>query len=355
LDVLFHLLDSGIGGGQLVATRIAERIASEGNRVGVVVPAAGPASTRFDALGAEVIALDAGTLRRPVAAFELSRVVRRFDVLYSHTSIPGVILGAAASRIAGRAHLVHQHTYPYFSESSVVRAVQHRLLRTFAARSRFIAVAEHVARGLVEAGINPSKVGVSNNGVRIPVATSPPTGTPPTIGMLARLDPGKNVHLFLDAISRMQATPGVTAIVGGTAGPFGDYETRVREQARKRDISIVEVADGEAFIRTLDIVAIPSAYEGSPLVLYEAMACGRAIVASDIPGITEALGPDQAGILVPLGDAAALGHALDRLSSNLDERVELGRRAAVVAARDYALEPSIDRAMAALRRAVSGM
>jgi glycosyltransferase involved in cell wall biosynthesis len=37
----------------------------------------------------------------------------------------------------------------------------------------------------------------------------------------------------------------------------------------------------------LDVVAIPSRYEGSPLTLFEAMAVGKPIIASDIPGVRE--------------------------------------------------------------------
>jgi glycosyltransferase involved in cell wall biosynthesis len=54
---------------------------------------------------------------------------------------------------------------------------------------------------------------------------------------------------------------------------------------------------------------VPSRWEGMPLVLLEAMAVGRSVVAADVPGARESLG-DRAGAIVPPGDPSALAGAL---------------------------------------------
>jgi glycosyltransferase involved in cell wall biosynthesis len=351
VNVLFHLLDAGIGGGQLVAYRVAESLVARGDRVHLVVPGPGPAVERFVGLGAQVTFLDATTLRRPLSAFALARGLRGHDVLYSHTSIPGLVLGAVAARLARRPQLVHQHTYPYFSESPPARRLQRLLLHRLVGRASFIAVAEHVKAGLVAAGIDPARIVVIPNGVASQTPPRPPDRVPPSVGLLARLDPGKNIHVFLDAVERMRSTPRPRFVIGGASGPFADYEARVRTRANELGVEIVAFDDGDSFLRGMDVVVIPSSYEGSPLVLYEAMALGRAIIASEIPGISEAIGPTHAGVLVPPEEVDDLAAALDSLVDDPARRAALGKRALAVADERYRLDRMLERTLSVISRA----
>ena len=61
-----------------------------------------------------------------------------------------------------------------------------------------------------------------------------------------------------------------------------------------------------------DLFALPSLSEGLPLALLEAMFAGRPIVASDVGEVRATLGGNEAGVLVPPADPAALASALDR-------------------------------------------
>ena len=59
---------------------------------------------------------------------------------------------------------------------------------------------------------------------------------------------------------------------------------------------------GVEFLASLDVVVVPSRYEGSPVTLVEAMAPGKPIVASRISGIAEVLERSGGGVLVPPDD-----------------------------------------------------
>lgn len=87
-----------------------------------------------------------------------------------------------------------------------------------------------------------------------------------------------------------------------------------------------------AALRSSAVFALPSAYEGLPMALLEAMACGCAVVGSSIPAIADVVADGVTGRVVPVGDVAALADAI--LDAGL-RREELGAaaRAAVVA--DY--------------------
>jgi glycosyltransferase involved in cell wall biosynthesis len=74
-----------------------------------------------------------------------------------------------------------------------------------------------------------------------------------------------------------------------------------------------------------DVFALPSRYEGLPYAPLEAMRAGTPVVLSDVAGNRE-VAADEAGVLVPAGDASALAHALLELLGDPARRAELGAR-----------------------------
>ena len=71
-----------------------------------------------------------------------------------------------------------------------------------------------------------------------------------------------------------------------------------------------------------------STHATSPLKLFEYMAAGRAIVASDLPSIREVLTDDVSAVLVAPGDAAALAQGIRRLADDAALRARLAAAAA---------------------------
>jgi glycosyltransferase involved in cell wall biosynthesis len=101
-------------------------------------------------------------------------------------------------------------------------------------------------------------------------------------------------------------------------------------------------------IGAADVVCLSSAYEGLPMVLLEAMALARPIVATAVGGIPELVGED-AGLLVRPGDAPALADALVELASDPARSVALGDAGRRRHRERYALEPMIEAYVEALR------
>ena len=73
--------------------------------------------------------------------------------------------------------------------------------------------------------------------------------------------------------------------------------------------------DVPALMHAMDVFAMPSIWEGFGLVLLEAMAAGRPIVASRVATIPEVVLDGQTGLLVPAGDPLALAEALAQLAN----------------------------------------
>ena len=81
-----------------------------------------------------------------------------------------------------------------------------------------------------------------------------------------------------------------------------------------------------AFMRSVDVFVMPSFTEGTPNSIIEAMAHGRAVIASDVGGIPDVL-DEESGILVPPGDSGALAAALVRLARDAGLRARMGKAA----------------------------
>lgn len=140
------------------------------------------------------------------------------------------------------------------------------------------------------------------------------------IAFLGRIDePRKGLPTLLRALEKMNTTPRVTVIGGGTARhvPGVDFVGRVSDE------------DKAAILRAADIYVAPNTGgESFGIVLVEAMAAGCAVVASDLEAFAAVCDADSdtpAGVLFPVGDAAALAEILDRLVGDAAARAALIR------------------------------
>jgi glycosyltransferase involved in cell wall biosynthesis len=134
-----------------------------------------------------------------------------------------------------------------------------------------------------------------------------------------RLSPEKGVEEFLAA---SEGLPRVIVGSGPVAVPEG----------------VGRVADVGPYYAGAAVVAVPSRREGYGMVAREAMAHGRAVVASDVGGLRDAIDDGVDGVLVPPRDVAALRAALERLLGDPELRARLGAAARAKAEREWSRE-----------------
>ena len=104
-----------------------------------------------------------------------------------------------------------------------------------------------------------------------------------------------------------------------------EFERITRESCKGASTSLTTILTrlSPGLIRGYDVVLFPSLSEGFGLAVFEAMACGLAVVASRLPALQERLVEDDHIIFVSPGDIRAIATALNRLAS---DRGLLGRR-----------------------------
>lgn len=154
----------------------------------------------------------------------------------------------------------------------------------------------------------------------------------PLIGVVARLQRSKGQAVFLRAAARLAAQrPELRfAVVGGV--PFEreqEYPAELRRLAEGLGLNgNVHFAGHQPnawdWLDALDVVVSPSAGEGFPMVLLEAMALGKAIVAAASPGQREVVEDGVSGLLVPTGDVTATADAVARAIDDPALRARLG-------------------------------
>jgi glycosyltransferase involved in cell wall biosynthesis len=178
------------------------------------------------------------------------------------------------------------------------------------------------------------------------------------IGIVGRLTEIKNHRLFLQAAALLKKNTGskVRFAIIGDGNLRRDLEDQAKSLGLSEAVSFLGTrTDPEDFYPALDIVALTSLNEGTPLTLIEAMANARPVISTAVGGVVDMLGPQvppaakqdnqraayqlcQRGVSVASGDAEGLARGLARLIEDPGLRDELGRNGLEFVIRNYAKE-----------------
>lgn len=139
---------------------------------------------------------------------------------------------------------------------------------------------------------------------------------------VGRLTDEKNVGMIIDACREV---PDARLSIVGT----GPLEEELRARAGGGNVEFLGLVPNEELpklLRKCHVFVLASSYEGSPKALLEAMACGTAPVASDIPAVRVVIEDRREGLVVPL-ETDAIAAAVRELIQNPELAAKLGRAA----------------------------
>jgi len=204
----------------------------------------------------------------------------------------------------------------------------------------FIAVAKSHGQFLVDYERFPSnKVVVIQNGidtnrfqpnatdrahVRAELKISPDA---PIIGIVAALRPEKNHSLFVRAARAVvDANPGAQFIIVGDGPERKAIETLIASLCLERNVSLLGTrADTPRLLAAMDVFALTSHNEASPVSILEALSCGVPVVSTRVGSVAESVFDEWNGFTVEPGDCAAIANSIKHVLRNRETSEMMGR------------------------------
>lgn len=334
--VAFGFLDLAEGGAQRLTLAACRPLAEVGVRpVLLCARGRGRLAEAARARGLEVVAL--GRLDRPWdlgAVPALATALDRLDASVLHVSLysrASPYLRCAA-RLAGTP-LVVAHEWGRAGRPPLLRRLVDRLLRR---GTRFVATSEAHRRQLAAAGVADENLVVVRSGIEIerfaegaPPAARAALGLDrevPIVLVPARLHPMKGHRDLLAAMPALLCRhPRLTVLCAGDGPAAGELRQSVAAAGLDGSVRLLgHREDIPRLLAAADLVALPSRSEGLPAALLEAYAARRAVVATAVGGVPEALVDGREGRLVPPADPAALGAAIADLLDAPQLRQRMG-------------------------------
>jgi glycosyltransferase involved in cell wall biosynthesis len=282
-----------------------------------------------------------------------------YDLIHTHdpkTNFLGLLLKRWLSvRVVATAH-----GYP----RALRRNTLYRLLDQWLLPSldHVITVSEAFRQTLLARGYHPDRtttvhIGLDVTTFRRQAAGSSATTAGPVILTVARLSAEKGLNYLLESAALIhQQFPVARFLIAGE----GPLRPQLEQQARDLRLDtcltfLGQRTDVAHLMAQSDLVVLPSLEEaGCPLVLIEAQALGKAVVATRVGGIPELISDGLTGVLVPPADHAALAAACARLLADPELASRLGQQGAQAVERDFELGSVISRTEAIYRQVLAG-
>lgn len=345
-----HVVIGGeVAGGQMVARRLARAALDAGHDVSFVSPTDGPFLDLVRAAGmcADVVPIS-GALDL-AAVLRLSRTFRkrRVELVHTHGQFGVNVAARTAGRLVGAAVLSHIHIENTF-RAGAGRGMQ-IALDNATARLCFaiVAVSDATRESVVRQGY-PARVVTVRNGIDpVPPVAPVRLFDGRTVLEVARLARVKGQGTLLGALRSVEAG---AVLVGRDLEEGGAYRRLLESEALRLGVAERVVFAGyredvAALIAGCDVFCLPSFAEGLPLVLLEAMAHGKPVVATPVGGTPELVVDGVTGLLVPPGDEAALAEALGRVLSDDGLARRLGEAGRARVEREFSAERAVQRVL----------
>lgn len=255
------------------------------------------------------------------------------DIVHVHAGIGWEGHAAVRAAQAAGVPVVRTEHLPYLLTDAAQRD-EHR--DTASALARLICVSDAVGESYRAAGVDPALVETIHNGVgahrpsrsREALRGEWGVGDAPVLLMVARLSAQKGHALLLDALPAIRAAhPDVIVLLAGEGPLLTQTARAIAAKGLAGTVRMLGTRSDVADLMTLaDLLVLPSAFEGLPLVALEAMAAGLPVVATLAPGNAEAIEDGVTGRLTA-ADPASFADAVVTLLADRDRLKAMGSAA----------------------------
>ncbi|HEX6885577.1 MAG TPA: glycosyltransferase family 4 protein [Planctomycetota bacterium] len=319
--------EPAFSGGEVQVFLLIEGLGRRGHRNVLIAPPGSASEREGRARGLEVHAVPMRSDLDLPAVVRLRRALAgaRVDLVHLHTG-RATWLGAWAARWARRPAVSTRRQDRPVARSARTRLLYGRLL------ARTVAISPAVAECLRLGGVRAPQVIASSVD---PAALRPrraradvraELGLAPedfVVLTLCALVPRKGVDVLVDALAALPPSPTPSVLLVAGDGPErAALEARAASLGRRVRF-LGARTDKAELLAACDAFVLASRAEGLGVAALEAMAAGRAVVASRVGGLAEAVVEGRTGLLVPPGEPAPLAAALARLRDDPALRAQL--------------------------------
>ena len=358
LKILFVSHSSGWAGAEHCLYWLAEGLDQNRFRPVVALPGAGILEDKLGAIGVRCYRTsaapwwvgphtrDPAMLRRFADGLAqrveaLTELIGGEDPDLVFTNTLAVVEGALAARRAGRPHIWYAHEMPGRTPGLEPIVDWRRLVALVEQLSARVVAVSQSARSTLLQYAPEARVQVVHSGLPGVRALAPAEAKrrqlglgkqDPVVCFAGMLIPAKGVLDLARAAPVVLARhPGAKFLV---AGPDGGQLPELRHELHRAGVArafriLGYRPDVLEIMSCSDVLALPSVADSFPLAVLEAMAVGLPVVATRSGGAAELIIDGATGVLVPVGEPAALGAAIAELLADPDKRRAMGERAAL--------------------------
>ncbi len=350
MKILYLITELDPGGAERIVYDLCRYLLQDGgNDITVAaLDGSGEYATRIRELGIEVVDFRAmGVFCAFQALWRIRRFLRnnRFDIIHTHLYHANILGRIASCRlgipVVSTCHITERRLLPW-------RFWLERI--TASLNSCEVAVSVAVKKfQRNHTGLADNYYRVIYNGIDLtlfcPISCSEKMtkrqalgiggSSRPVVGFLGRYDFQKGPDIYINAVNHLpqEIRDGADFLCAG----YGDMEAQLIEASSGNVRFAGYSKNPQDYLQTLDICVVPSRWEGFGLVALEAMACGCAVIASEVDSLPEFIADNGNGLLFNKGNAKELAGKILLLLNDQALRSELAENA-VLTAKEFSLE-----------------
>lgn len=339
MKILFANTIQMFGGGEVWMLRALTALRQRGHTVALLCRPGTLVGERAEALGLTVHYLAVRGDLGPVTILRAARLLRRhgYEIVLTNMDKELRFMGFAA-KLAGGCRVIARRGIDY----PLKNRLRYRFSYNFLATA-VIANSEATKRALLRNApwLDPQRVHVIYNGIDPAPFRQPGEGNfrrhigvepgVPLIGFVGQLDERKGLQSLLPAFLQAHSRLPQCRLVLVGEGPLREWiENWRRQNGLTEALLLAGFHDRiEEVMRDIDLLVLPSLWEGFGIVLIEAMAAGKPCITTQISSMPEIVVDGETGRVVPPGESEALAAALIETMGNSDRAAawgEAGRR-----------------------------
>jgi len=300
-----------------------------------------------------------------------------FDVVHLHGFSQKSVLLVLLARLFGKKVVITIHTADQ-DEPEGVRRLGAFAYQRYVSADQFIAISPRLAENYRRAGLPENRLAVASNAVdtdrfspvdaaerrRLRAELDAAPVDLPWILFVGFFSADKAPDVLADAWLQLHQAGlrSSLVLVGASRSAYHEVDASIAERIRIEAIDAGaadllhfagEVRDVEKYHRAADVFVMPSVREAFGMSLVEAMACGKPVIATRIPGVTDTIVEDgKTGILVAPRDADGLAAAIRSVLDDSAAAAAMGARARAAVMQRFALDAAAERWSAIYRKVI---